>query len=95
MIRESILAISLMGGANFADLHTTQHALTRAGTVEANPLIGPQGSRVVPVKLAVTAVEGLVYYKIRRKSKKGAWIYVGLVVGCNLLIAHHNSGMGK
>lgn len=95
MIRESLLALSLLGGANTADMVTTQHAMHNGG-VELNSFIyGPHAERIVPVKVAVTAAETGVFILIRKKNKKVAWFYVVGVVAVNLYIAKHNNDLAN
>jgi len=96
MIAESLLAASLLVGANYADMHTTQRALALCpNCVEANPFIGPHAERLVPLKIAATALQTAVFVSIRKRHKKTAWGFVAVVVGGNLAIARHNSRQGR
>jgi hypothetical protein len=90
-MKEGLLAASLLAGANWADYRTTQQALARCTTCfEANPLIGREGERLAPVKLASAALETWAFLELRKKGKKRAWAFVAGVVGVNLALAAHN-----
>ena len=93
MIRESLLAFTLMGGANYADFKTTQDAINR-GAIEINPVY--RKIPMAPVKIAATVIEtGVFIHLYKRKSKKAAWIWVGSVVLVNVGIAIHNSRVAR
>jgi hypothetical protein len=94
MILESVAAFTLLAGANYADYSTTRAAIARGG-VEANPIFGRGAERLAPIKAAVVATETFGFYKIRKKHKVLAWVYVGAVVGVNVAIARHNSQVLK
>jgi hypothetical protein len=89
MIKESLLALSLIGGSNYADYKTTQDALKRGG-VEINPVF--KVVPLAPTKIVATAVEtGVFVYLYKNKKKKAAWIWVGSIVVVNTAVAIHNS----
>lgn len=89
MIKESLLAFSLIGGSNYADYKTTQDALKRGG-VEINPVF--KVVPLAPAKIVVTGIEtGVFVYLYKNKRKKAAWIWVGSIVVVNTAIAIHNS----
>ncbi len=94
MIRESILAFSLITGSNMADAVSTQHVV-QAGGYEAHApgLYGPGAERVVPVKLGISALETAGFVAIRKRHKHAAWVYVGAVVVANVIIARRNEGL--
>jgi hypothetical protein len=87
---ESIAAATLIAGANYADLHSTQRALSH-GAVETNGLAGPSGQRLSAVKLGAVAMETGVFLALNKKHKKLAWTWVATLVAGNLVIAHHNN----
>jgi len=90
MIRESLLAFTLMAGANGADYITTQNAI-RAGGVELNTLYGPQAQRLASIKVLTITAETGIFLKLRKDGhKRAAWIWVGAVVVANLALAQHN-----
>ena len=88
----SSLAFTLIGGANYADYHTTRGAISR-GAVEVNPIYGSGAQRLTPIKLGVVAVETWGFHAIRKRHKKLAWAYVGAIVVSNGLAARHNHGV--
>lgn len=47
------------------------------------------------MKIAATLGETAVFLSLRKKHKKTAWIFVGVVVGVNLTTALHNRGVGR
>lgn len=96
MLVETVAAAILLAGANYADLRTSQQALRMPGAVEVNSwAMGRHGERLVPVKIAVCAVETAGFYAIRRKHRRTAWVYVGAVVAVNVGIAYHNRSVAR
>jgi len=91
VIRESLLAFTLMAGANYADHATTQAGLNR-GAVEVNPIM--QG-RLTVGKMVVVGAETGIYLALRKKSKRAAWVWVASVVMVNVGVAVRNRGVGR
>ena len=92
MIRESLLALTLMGGAEFADLHTTQQALMRPDIHEANWMMAGD---VRGKKAIYLAAEMGAFTLLRKKHKKLAWGLVGLVVVTRGVVAIHNHRLAR
>jgi hypothetical protein len=93
MIRESLLAFTMLAGANEADAFSTQHVVSARGWEQSNPwMYGRHAERIVPVKLAVAAAETAVFIEMRRhkKTKKLAWVLVASIVAGNLYYAYKN-----
>lgn len=78
----SVGAAVLIAGANYADHATTESAIARGGV--------ERGLRGPAIRMGVAAGEYAVFHAIRKESKTAGWIYVGVVVGVNAVIAHHN-----
>jgi hypothetical protein len=80
-----LLFASLMV-TSFADLASTEIALSREGTREANPLMQNQGARV-----ALTVAAPLAVYYIGKKlsRKKRIALYIGVSVGWAYLSVHN------
>jgi hypothetical protein len=77
-----------------ADLVSTEVALSRSGTREANPLIANRGVRI-PAKLAVAATTSLACYELRKRGRNGtarALAIASFVVGAAAAI--HNARVG-
>jgi hypothetical protein len=90
VIAESLAALTLIGGANYADYHTSRDALRVPGAMEVNGIVGPSGERLAPVKIGAVLAESAVFLAMRRHHKRAAWMFVAGVVGVNLALAYHN-----
>ena len=92
MIRESMLAFTLLAGSNAADVVTTHQVIQAGGSERANPwLYGQHAERITPVKLTITVAETSVFVALHRKGhRKAAWAWVAGVVAFNLVQAHKN-----
>jgi hypothetical protein len=96
MLRESLLALSLLGGANAADVASTQAVLHAGGAEAWNPgLYGPRAERIVPMKLAITAAEFGTFKLLRKKHKHAAWLWVAGVVAGNVVVVLHNRNVER
>lgn len=80
-----------MGGANYADYHTTKAGISR-GLHEANPVVG---NRIALVKGVAFGLELGGFKYIHKKNKKAAWITVGIVVVGNGTVAYLNHRKGR
>jgi hypothetical protein len=94
MIRETMLAFTLVAGSNAADVVSARSAIRAGGReYQAAWLYGQRAERIVPMKLVVVAAEVGVYKAIRKESKKAAWCWVAGVVAANLYVAHRKRGV--
>jgi len=91
MIRESLLAFTLITGANLGDAITTRQAISIGGQ-EQNPIYGRHAERLVPIKLLTCAVETGIFLELHRheKTKTAAWFWVGGVVLVNIAATYQN-----
>lgn len=97
MIRESLLAFTLLTGSNLMDATSTKSVIAAGGREEMNPrLYGPYAERIVPVKFVISAAETAVFYELRRRKRKTlAWCWVGAIVGANFYITHQNEKLAR
>lgn len=90
-LRETALAATAIGAANWADVRSTQQLIAAGGSEGWNPgLYGPSAERIVPIKVAVIAAEAGVFLALHRWRKEAAWTWVAVIVAGNVIATARN-----